>query len=144
MKTPTIVTAQTDAEIAACFEVMSQLRPHLERDSFVQTVRHLQDQAGFALSYVIDDGVQCVAGYRISEWLAGGRYLEIEDLVSAESGRSRGYGGLLFDWLIEHAKAQHCDHLRLVSRTQREDAHRFYLRKGMELQAYYFSLDLRG
>jgi hypothetical protein len=29
-----------------------------------------------------DDGIKAVAGYRVSEWLHAGKYLEIEDLVT--------------------------------------------------------------
>jgi GNAT superfamily N-acetyltransferase len=56
--------------------------------------------------------------------------------------RSRGYGGELFDWLVDYAKANGCRQVRLVSRVSRVDAHRFYERKGMNLEAHYFSLDL--
>jgi GNAT superfamily N-acetyltransferase len=75
--------------------------------------------------------------------LAGGKYLEIEDLVANSKQRSKGYGGELFDWLVQHAKENNCLQLRLVSRVSRPDAHRFYLRKGMSLEAYYFSMNLR-
>ena len=33
--------------------------------------------------------------------------------------------------------------VRLVSRLSRRDAHRFYLRKGMSIEAHYFSMDLK-
>ena len=89
-----------------------------------------------------DGEVKAVAGFRISEWLAGGRYLEVEDLVSKSGERSKGYGGELFDWLVGHARENMCLQVRLVSRVDRRDAHRFYQRKGMTLAAHYFSLSL--
>ena len=136
----TIALAGTDAEIAACFDVMALLRPHLGREEFVARVRRLEAETGFRLAYLDADGIKCVAGFRVSEWLAGGRYLEIEDLVSAAEARSQGYGGMLFDWLVRRAEAEGCDHLRLVSRVTRTEAHAFYRRKGMEAEAYYFSM----
>ena len=36
-----------------------------------------------------------------------------------------------------------CKHVRLISNVGRTDAHRFYGRKGMELVAYYFNLELK-
>lgn len=134
--------ASTDQEFDACFDVVSALRPHLDRDGFPSLVRRLASIAGFQLAYLDNDGIQCVAGFRISEWLAGGRYLEIEDLVSREDARSKGHGGRLFDWLVEHARAKGCDHVRLVSRLSRLQAHEFYKRKGMTADAFYFSLPL--
>ncbi len=134
--------ATTDKEITKCFPVMAELRPHLSEDMFVQTVRRMIDTNNFGLAHLDDDGIKAVAGFRISEWLHTGKYLEIEDLVTAEGARSRGYGGILFDWLEEHARQQGCKQLRLVSGVAREDAHRFYLRKGMIFEAKYFSMML--
>jgi hypothetical protein len=90
----------------------------------------------------VDQDVKCVAGFKVSEWLASGKYLEIEDLVTKVSERSRGYGGLLFDWLTDFAARQKCRQVRLLSAVRRADAHRFYKSKGMSLEAYYFSLNL--
>ena len=122
---------------------MAELRPHIQSDEFLPVVKRLNEIAGFQLAYLADDEIKAVAGFRISEWLAGGKYLEIEDLVSKGSERSKGYGGELFDWLVEHAKENECQHVRLVSRVSRLAAHRFYLRKGMNLEAHYFSMNLK-
>ena len=122
---------------------MAELRPHLHRDEFVATVKRLGEIADFKLAYLTENGIKAVAGFRISEWLAGGKYLDIDDLVATSSERSKGYGGELFDWLVKHAEANNCDHIRLVSRITRTDAHRFYLNKQMALEAYYFSRQLK-
>jgi GNAT superfamily N-acetyltransferase len=137
-----IAAAIIDADIAACFPVMSQLRPKIAAHEFVTLVKHLAASTGFQLAYLDEEGIKAVAGYRISEWLAGGRYLEIEDLVTAEGARSRGHGGALFDWLVDEAARRECRQVRLVSHVRRTDAHRFYLRKGMSLEAHYFSMDV--
>ncbi len=108
--------------------------------NFVELVKRLNAKTGFHLAFLDDAGIQCVAGFRISEWLAGGRYLEIEDLVSLPTARSKGYGGRMVNWLFENAKSNGCDHLRLVSRLHRHEAHKFYERMGMLREAYYFSL----
>jgi GNAT superfamily N-acetyltransferase len=121
---------------------MSQLRPKLAREDFVGRVQQLATATGLRLAFIDDDGIKAVAGYRISDWLAGGRYLEIEDLVTADGDRSKGYGGLLFDWIVALAGREGCLQVRLVSHVRRVDAHRFYLRKGMTLEAYYFSLNV--
>src|SRR5215207_7135217 len=117
--------AQSEQEISDCYGVMSELRPHINRDEFLPMVRRLAAIAGYQLAYLIDDEIKAVAGFRISEWLAGGKYLEIEDLVAKSGERSKGYGGELFDWLVGHAKENNCLQVRLVSRVSRGDAHRF-------------------
>ena len=135
-----IKVAESDREILDCYPVMAELRDHLKREEFVRTVKRLSEIAGYKLAYLVDGEIKAVAGFRISEWLAAGKYLEIDDLVATGSERSKGYGGELFDWLVEYAKRNNCDQVRLVSRVTRLDAHRFYLKKQMKLEAYYFSL----
>ena len=139
----TIKLAETDDEIERCFPVMSELRPHLREGEFVERVRRQGRQSGFQLVYLsVDDDVKAVAGVRIAEWLAGGTSLEIEDLVAASGDRSKGYGGKLFDWIVEYARQNGCDEIKLVSAVTRFAAHRFYLNKRMIIQAHYFSMPL--
>ena len=110
----------------------------------MRRVQELAASTGLTLAYLDDGGIKAVAGYRISDWLAGGRYLEIEDLVTADGERSRGYGGILFDWVADLAGRSGCLQVRLLSHVRRVDAHRFYLRKGMTQEALYFSLNVGG
>jgi ribosomal protein S18 acetylase RimI-like enzyme len=138
-----ITVAQSEQDILDCCSVMAELRPHIQPNEFLPTVKRLAEIAGFQLAYLTTGEIKAVAGFRISEWLAGGKYLEIEDLVTKSGERSKGYGSELFDWLVEHAKENNCLQVRLVSRVSRLDAHRFYLRKGMNLEAHYFSLNLK-
>lgn len=137
-----IKIADTDSDIATCFATMAELRPHLSADRFVQMVRQLRETNGYRLVYLADNGVKAVAGYRISTWLLTGKYLEVEELVTTASARSKGYGGRLFDWLVTHAQSEGCRQLKLVSGVARADAHRFYERKGMAFEAKYFSMML--
>ena len=138
-----IRVAETDGEIAACYPVMSELRPHIARDAFLHQVRRQMVASGFRLVYLTDNGdVKAVGGIRIAEWLARGKSLEIEDLVATESDRSKGHGGKLFDWIVEHARANGCGEVRLVSHVTRYRAHRFYLNKGMIIDAHFFSMPL--
>jgi GNAT superfamily N-acetyltransferase len=139
----TIALAESDTDIARCFPVMSQLRPHLSEPAFVPRVRRMMTQ-GFRLAYLVDDGVvRSVAGFRIMDLLFSGLTLYVDDLVTDASARSRGCGDKLVDWLVAHARAAGCDHFSLDSGTQRVDAHRFYLRKRMTISAFHFALPLK-
>jgi GNAT superfamily N-acetyltransferase len=134
--------ARNDREIQSCFDVMVALRPHLKREEFVSRVRRQQQESGYALAYVTAGEVKAVAGFRISECLAWGKFLYVDDLVTGTSDRSQGYGGILFDWLVAYARAAGCDEFHLDSGVQRFDAHRFYLKKRMAIQAHHFGLKL--
>jgi GNAT superfamily N-acetyltransferase len=134
-----IKIAESDAQIDSCFEVMSLLRPHLQREEFVRLVRSMEPQ-GYRLAYLTaDDGVQAVAGYRIIHMLRTGRMLEVDDLVSAESARSKGYGKQLLNWCYDLARENGCSVVELDSAVHRADAHRFYFRERMYVLGFHFS-----
>jgi len=139
-----IVLAKDDHEIQSCYPVMVELRPHVQPDEFLHRVKRQIEIANYQLAYLMDGEVKAVAGFRISECLAWGRFLYVDDLVSKNDERSKGYGGALLEWLIEYAKEENCDQLHLDSRVQRFAAHRFYLNKRMFIEAHHFSLNLRG
>ncbi|HZS08816.1 MAG TPA: GNAT family N-acetyltransferase [Blastocatellia bacterium] len=121
---------------------MAQLRPHLTKDDFIRRVK-LQRQEGYRLAYVEDEGaVRSVAGFRVMNMLVYGHFLLVDDLVTDENARSKGYGDLIFDWLVNYAKAEDCERVELDSAVQRYGAHRFYLRKRMEITSHHFSLKL--
>jgi len=143
-----------EADIASTFDVMVQLRPHLERGGYVATVLRMM-AGGFRLAAVREGvpagaeqaggragRVVAVAGYRLTESLFAGRHLYVDDLVTGETERSRGYGKLLLDWLKAEARAAGCRELHLDSGVQRHDAHRFYLRERMHISSYHFRLSL--
>lgn len=134
-----IKVAESDAEIDSCFDVMSLLRPHLHRDDFVRLVRSMEPQ-GYRLAYLTADGaVQAVAGYRIIDMLRTGRMLEVDDLVSAVSSRSKGYGKQLLNWCYDLARNSGCSVIELDSAVHRADAHRFYFRERMHILGFHFS-----
>lgn len=137
-----IKIAETEAEINNCYDVMAELRPHLSREEFAAQVVRQMKESNFRLVYSADSEIKAVGGIRIAEWLAGGKYLEIEDLVAKDGERSKGYGGELFDWIVEYAKSENCKEVKLVSHVKRHGAHRFYLNKRMDIIAHYFALEL--
>lgn len=137
-----IKIAETDEEINNCYAVMSELRPHLSLENFVAQVKRQMESCNFRLVYLSENEIKAVAGIRVAEWLVNGKSLEIEDLVSTENERSKGFGGALFDWILNHAKRENCVEVKLVSSVTRFRAHKFYLKKGMIINAHFFSLEL--
>jgi GNAT superfamily N-acetyltransferase len=138
-----IIRPQTDDEILATFEVMHQLRPHLPRDEYVATVRAMEASDGYRLAALVDEGeVRAVAGYRFMRMLYCGRLLYVDDLVTDDRVRSRGYGKQLMDWLKAEAREHGCAELQLISRVTREQAHRFYFREGLGIECFEFRIAL--
>jgi GNAT superfamily N-acetyltransferase len=137
-----IQLAESDFQILGCFPVISQLRPHLEQTKFVEQVRY-QMKEGYQLAFLeVEKQAVAVAGFRISNCLASGKFLYIDDLVVDELKRSHSYGQQLFQWLIEYARNHRCKHLSLDSGVQRYAAHRFYLMQRMSITSHHFSMEL--
>jgi GNAT superfamily N-acetyltransferase len=134
-----ILIAESDTDIAACYTVMRELRPHIAADEFLARVRG-QEASGYRLA-LVRDGEQPVAaaGFRVLENLARGRFLYVDDLVTLAAHRSRGFGAKLLAWLRQRALQENCAQLHLDSGVQRKDAHRFYQREGMTLSSFHFA-----
>ncbi|HEY5915497.1 MAG TPA: GNAT family N-acetyltransferase [Verrucomicrobiae bacterium] len=140
---PEISLASTDAELARCYPVMAQLRPHVPEREFISRVRRQAANGNYALAYAHDAGhVKSVAGFRLTESLFYGPFLYVDDLVTDQAARSKGHGDALFDWLVDYARKNGCLALALDSGVQRFAAHRFYLRKRMDILCHHFALKL--
>jgi GNAT superfamily N-acetyltransferase len=102
-----------------------------------------QQAAGYLLAYCESENViRSVAGYRYGENLAYGKYMYVDDLVTNSDDRSKGFGKLLFDWLVAAAKERGCEAFTLDSGVQRFGAHRFYLTNRMDIVSHHFYLRL--
>ena len=137
-----IALAQSEVEIAACFDVMVQLRPHLRREEFIARIQAQQAQGYQLASRRMGSKVVAAAGFRLSENLAWGRFLYIDDLVTDAAHRSQGHGDAMMNWLMAHARAAGCAELHLDSGVQRFGAHRFYLARRMDITSHHFAMKL--
>jgi GNAT superfamily N-acetyltransferase len=135
--------AGTAEQICSCYSVMVQLRPHLKNaQDFVGQVQRQQAE-GCQLAFLQkEERVRAVAGFRFLEFLAWGKVLYIDDLVSDAQARKYGYGGRLLKWTVNQAKQSQCDQVHLDSGPQRHDAHRLYLNHGFKIIGHHFALEL--
>lgn len=140
----TIRILTTDTDLRRAWPVMAELRPNIpDEDTFLATVRRMERTDGYHVAALEHDGaVVAVTGYRFAEMLFRGRYLYVDDLVTAAAARSAGHGRTLLAWLDAKARAEGCTQLALDSGNQRLDAHRFYKREGMQPFATHFVKEL--
>ena len=140
---PQVLRAKTKQDILRCYPVMAQLRPHVTEADFLTRIER-QRQQGYELAFVEHNGaIVSVTGFRILEMLAWGRFLYVDDLITAEPERSKGFAQQLFQWLRAEAKAKGCDELHLDSGVHRFAAHRFYLGQRMDITCHHFALKLK-
>ena len=117
--------ASCESSIRACYPVMAQLRPHLQEAAFMAQVKRQMANHDYRLAYLLHEGqVAAVSGFRFVEYLAWGKALYVDDLVTADSARKLGLAGKLLDHLIGLAKDSGCQQFHLDSGVHRHDAHR--------------------
>lgn len=130
--------ATTDTEISACYPLMRELRPHIAEHTFLARIRS-QEASGYRLIFCgASDNPLALAGFRIGENLAWGRFLYVDDLVVHPHHRSKGHGAKLMAWLRKYAAGHDCSQVHLDSGMQRADAHRFYECEGMVKAGFHF------
>jgi GNAT superfamily N-acetyltransferase len=133
-----IQLAKNDHDIVKCWEVIKELRPHLEEHSFVPMVKEIMNE-GYQLAFIeVEDKAAAAVGFRYIQYLFNGKQYYIDDLVTLREYRGKGYGAKLLDYVFELAKENGYKHVSLDSGFQRHDAHRLYLNKGFILATHHF------
>jgi GNAT superfamily N-acetyltransferase len=131
-----------DPRLPAVFDVMRELRGHLTEQSFNELYAAGHPD-GYRMAALFDgDECRAAAGYRVFTNFVSGKYLYVDDLVTAERWRSHGYGRLLNEYLVGLARNAGCESIQLDSATHRHSAHRFYFRERYAITSFHFGRDL--
>ena len=127
-------------EIASCYPLMRQLRPHIaSAEEFVERCRR-QHGEGYRLFALWSAGrPRALAGFRVTESLIHGRFLYVDDLIVDAEDRGGGYGAVLMDRLKQEGRALGCAKLVLDTGLDNALAHRFYYRQGLLAMALRFN-----
>ena len=135
--------AKEKQDFLSCFSVIKKLRPNLHQSAFYKQIS-VQSKQGYRIIYIQDKKkVVAMAGFRSMQNLAWGKFIYIDDLITLDKYRSKGYGQKLFEWILKHAIKNEFDQLHLDSGVIRYGAHRFYLRNKMIISSHHFALDLK-
>jgi GNAT superfamily N-acetyltransferase len=137
-----------EGETHLAFVAMRELRTQLtDPGAFARRVDAVQRPEGYRLAGAFEDGPDAVAvaGFRVAHSLAWGRHVYVDDLSTAAGARRRGHARALLDWLLAEAARLGCDELHLDSGVgpQRADAHRLYLKAGLQITAHHFARRVR-
>ena len=135
------IDAEVDA--AACYSLMRQLRPHLASEAEFIERWHRQNSAGYRLLALWNDREPiALAGFRVQDNLVHGIHLYIDDLVTMEAARSRGYGQQMMARLAAEGRKLGCGKLVLDTPLTNTLGHRFYYRSGLLATALRFTMPL--
>lgn len=124
--------AETPAQLANCFSVISRLRPALkDEDEWIKRALLMKQNDYHVLVAWEGDKALAVAGYHFMENLIHGSFIYVDDLITAEGQRSRGLGSALLTELTNIGKRHQCDRLVLDTLATNTHARRFYQREGL-------------
>ncbi|MEA2446565.1 MAG: hypothetical protein QOK47_202 [Actinomycetota bacterium] len=130
-----------DPRLKDIYPVMHELRTELSEDAF--NALYVE---GYPLGYrvvgLFDEGrCRAAAGYHLTHGFAHGKFVYVDDLITSDAERSKGYGKALNDYLKDVARG-HGAKIQLDSGTWRTNAHKFYFREGYVIGAFHFGQDL--
>ncbi|MFC0432721.1 GNAT family N-acetyltransferase [Kutzneria buriramensis] len=119
--------------------LLRRLRPAMSDELFAELVTDGFEQGlRYLVAYSPSGLPLAAAGYRILV-TSRGRVLFVDDLVTAEESRSRGFGARVVDELTEVGRRAGCDRMELDSGVVNTAAHRFYLRHRFDISAFHFA-----
>lgn len=126
-------------EMLQHISVMNELYPSLTLEEYERDLTEMLPNNRYGQAAVFDeDACLGIAGFWIGTKLWCGKYLEIDNLVVSSKYRSKGAGKLLFDYLNEKAKKEHCSMMALDSYTSNFKAHKFFYNEGFGPKGFHF------
>jgi GNAT superfamily N-acetyltransferase len=128
----------SDADWREAGRVLKVLRPGLDIEAFAQDRDRLKDE-GYRLIGIRHEGALVAVGsYVITPHPVHFRDLQIHDMATLEAFQSKGYGSLLLSAMERVGVENRCGRCCVNSRSERDAAHRFYVRNGYEDYAHGF------
>ena len=137
-----IKQAKEKEDFLKCWEVVHELRPHLEQEQYLTLILYMLDE-GYRLIYIEENGkAVSFCGYRFTTMLHRGRSIYIDDLCTLPEARAKGYANQLLKYVRKQAQKEELQSVHLDSGHQRHDAHRLYLNFGFKITSHHFTMNL--
>ena len=132
-----LFTVKKPQDLERCFLIMKELRPHLSREEYQEIYKQSQAMDGYEIvALEVAGEVVAAMGYRFLYDFVRGKHVYIDDLVSSEKARSKGYGAELLEFAEKIAKENDCKVLRLCAVLENTRGIQFYERNGWTRRAF--------
>lgn len=137
-----IKLAESREDFLKCWEVVTVLRPQLDRERYLTHVLHMMDE-GYKMIF-IEVGKMAVAfcGYRKQTMLHRDRGIYIDDLSSLPAFQAKGYASVLLKYVMNEAKQLRLKSIHIQSCPHCQDTRRLYLDHGFHIISEHFALEL--
>ncbi|GAC1420936.1 MAG: GNAT family N-acetyltransferase [Flavisolibacter sp.] len=140
--TTEIQKATTKEDFIKCWEVVRELRPHLDLERYLTYMLYMLDEH-YKIIFIESQGTAVsFCGYRTITRLQRGRSLYIDDLATLPQARGQGHATRLLDSVIQLAKREELHSIHLDCSYNRHTAHKLYINRGFKISGHYFTMDL--
>lgn len=124
--------AHSAEDLTACFPVISALRPALkDAAEWVQRAQQMAADGYRVLAVWQGNRAVAMAGYRVMDNLIHGHFLYIDDLITLDAERGKGWGAELLREVSVIGVDEGCQRLVLDTAATNTNAQRFYKRQGL-------------
>lgn len=115
-----------------------QLRPKIPApyDAYMRQMLH---EGAYVTFLTEQDQPRACAVWRVHHTTFHGLRFYVDDLVTDEQLRGKGYGKQMLGWLQSRAQEMNADSFDLESGLQRAATHKFYFREGLTIFAFSFA-----
>jgi GNAT superfamily N-acetyltransferase len=127
-----------DSEFNTVFPLVRQMYPGLSFEEYKTLLAEMR-KIGYRCVGAFEKGACLgVSGFWYGCRMHCGRYLEIDNLVVDERGRSHGVGRSLLNWLEVEARRTLCQEVNLNAYVENRRGHQFYFREGYIIRGFHF------
>lgn len=114
------------SDFESFFPLISQLRKHLDKDSYFASLQKMIAENYELWGFVRDGKLLGFMGMREYTDFVRGTHLYIDDLVVDEAMRSRGIGAKLLEFAEQQARSRKLPSLRLACAIENTGGAKFY------------------
>ena len=126
-------------DLRSIYPLLRELRTELTEENFLRFYHEAHNHDEFTIVAMLENGSAVgLMGYRVLYDFVHGKHLYIDDLVVANTARSRGIGAKLLKFAEKKAQEFGCARLRLCTGVTNESAKRFYEREDWKLRSVVY------
>jgi len=133
-----IVELKTKEELLMGYSLLKELYPDLTLVEYEKQLEVMLPHNYSMLAVYEETEIIGISGVWLGHKLWCGKYLELDNVVVAQSWRSQGVGAMMFDYAKKLAKKNACSSIGLDAFTYNHAAHKFFFKQDFIVKGYHF------
>jgi ribosomal protein S18 acetylase RimI-like enzyme len=135
-----IFTVKSYDDLERCYLTMKELRSNLSYTDYISIYEVAHKADGYEIVAIEEDNqILALMGYRFLSDYVRGKHVYIDDLVTSEKVRSKGFGAELLRYAEDISRSSGCSCLRLCTGIENELGMKFYERHGWIKRAFAYT-----